>query len=63
MKRARYEAAGRPSYWVVDVDAVSLTAGELRGESYAQVARVRGDEVFAADRPYPVALAPSSLIR
>ncbi len=41
LKRARYEAAGSPAYWVIDPDAPSLTVWELRDDQYAEVARRR----------------------
>ena len=43
-KRLAFEAAGVPSYWVVDPDEPLLTAFELEHGSYHEVARVTGDE-------------------
>ena len=37
LKRSRYEAAGCPSYWVVDPDLPALTVWELRGGGYVEV--------------------------
>lgn len=62
LKRARYEAAGCPAYWVVDPDAPSITAWELRDGAYVEVAAVAGDDAFAADLPFPVALTPRNLV-
>jgi Uma2 family endonuclease len=62
LKRSRYEAAGCPSYWVVDPDEPSLTAWELRGGEYAEVALVVGDQEFAALTPYPVRITPTRLL-
>ena len=62
LKRSRYEAAGCPSYWVVDPDEPSLTAWELRGGEYAEVARVVGDQEFAALTPYAVRITPIRLL-
>ena len=42
LKRARYEAAGCPSYWVLDPDHPSLTAWNLQ-DGYVEVAHVEGD--------------------
>lgn len=62
LKRARYEAAGSDSYWVVDPTAPSITAWELRGGTYVEVSSVTGGEVFTATHPFPVALAPRDLV-
>jgi Uma2 family endonuclease len=62
LKRSRYEAAGTPSYWVVDPDGPALTAWELRDGHYTEVACVRGDEKFSATAPYPVEVMPSRLV-
>lgn len=62
LKRARYEAAGSDSYWVVDPAAPSITAWELRGGAYAEVSSVTGGELFTATHPFPVALAPRDLV-
>jgi Uma2 family endonuclease len=62
LKRARYEQAGCPAYWVVDPDDVSLTAWELHDGQYVEVARVRGDEVFESRRPYPLRVVPADLL-
>lgn len=57
LKRARYERARVPSYWVVDPDEASLVAFELRGGAYAEVARVSGGEAWQAKVPFPVTVA------
>ena len=62
LKRSRLEAAGCPSYWVVDPDEPRLIAWELRGGSYERVADVRGDEPFEARVPYPVTVVPAALV-
>jgi Uma2 family endonuclease len=62
LKWARFEAAGCPSYWVVDPLEPSLTAWELRDGSYVEVARVRGDEPFDATLPFPVRIVPAQLL-
>ena len=63
LKRARYETAGCPAYWVIDPDALELTAWELRGGSYVEGAHVAGDEAYAATLPYDVEVAPADLVR
>ncbi|KQV77889.1 hypothetical protein ASC64_03475 [Nocardioides sp. Root122] len=62
LKRARYEAAGCPSYWVVDPEAPAITAWDLRDGAYVEVASVAGGERFAAAHPFPIALAPRDLV-
>lgn len=62
IKRARYEAAGCPSYWIVDPDAPSLVAWELRDGAYVEAAHAVGDEVFTVASPFSVSLRPSDLV-
>lgn len=62
LKRARYEAAGCPSYWVVDPDAPSLTAWELVDGSYVEVGHVEAEQEYAARRPFDVTIRPADLI-
>lgn len=62
LKRARYERAGIPSYWVVDTDGVRLVAFELDRGEYREVANVTGDEAWSATSPYTVTVAPSRLV-
>ena len=62
LKRARYEAAGCPSYWIVDADQPSLVAWELRDGSYVEVARVTGEASSTASTPYGVTVSPAGLL-
>lgn len=63
LKRARNEAAGCPSYWVVDPGVPSLVAWELReGTGHVEVAHVTGSEIWAAAAPYAVTLEVGALI-
>ncbi len=62
LKRARYERAGTPAYWVVDPVEARLVAWELRGGTYVQVADVRGDEAYDAAVPCAVTVVPSALV-
>jgi Uma2 family endonuclease len=62
LKRSRYEAAGCPSYWVVDPDRPSVTVWELREESYAEVAHAEGDEVLEVATPFPIVLSAAQLL-
>lgn len=63
LKKARYEAAGCPSYWVVDPDVPSITAWQVRSGSYVQARQVAGDDAFEVDLPFPVGVVPSGLVR
>jgi len=63
LKRAVYEDAGVPAYWLVDPDEPSLTVLELRGGRYEEAAAVRGDEQYPAQSPFRVDVVPSALAR
>ena len=64
LKRGLYEDSGVQSYWLVDPEPASpsLTALELQGGRYAEVACVQGDGVFRAARPFPVDVVPARLL-
>lgn len=62
LKRARYQAAGCPNYWVIDPEDPAITAWELRGGEYVEAAHAEGDDQFAVTEPYPVALVPRQLV-
>jgi len=64
-KKDVYEQFGIPVYWIVepDPDKAELTVFELRGGRYRRVAHVTGDEAFEAERPFPVTVTPSALVR
>jgi Uma2 family endonuclease len=61
LKRARYEAAGCPSYWVIDPTELSLIAWELQHGEYVEVASASGAEEFVATAPYDVVVVPADL--
>jgi Uma2 family endonuclease len=61
LKFSRLEAAGCPSYWVVDPDTPELIAWELRDGAYAQVAKATGDEVARLTAPFEVGVVPADL--
>ena len=62
LKRSRFEAAGCPSYWVVDPDEPSVTVWQLEGETYVEVAHVTGEGQVLVDAPYPVNFRPAALV-
>jgi len=63
-KKAAYERMGVVSYWVLDpAQPGRLTVFELDDERrYVEVACVEGDEVFIAERPFPVMIVPARLL-
>jgi len=56
------EEAGCPSYWVVDPAGPELTAWELRGGRYVEIARVSPDEEWTAELPFAVTISPAALL-
>jgi Uma2 family endonuclease len=63
VKKAVYERMGAASYWVVDPQQPSLIVFELAEDGrYRQVAEVKGDEAFEAERPFPVRIVPVELL-
>ena len=62
LKRARYEEAGIPHYWVVDPDAPTLVAFELRGGAYVELARVGGSDIFEVTSPVAIRFRPGDLV-
>lgn len=61
LKRARYEAAACPAYWVVDPERPSLTAWELNDGRYVEVAHAEGTQPYAATAPFDVVVSPAAL--
>lgn len=62
LKKARFEQAGIPSYWVIDPIDLRLQVFELRDGSYDEVADISGDEVWESSTPYPIRIVPAELI-
>jgi Uma2 family endonuclease len=64
-KKDVYEGFGIPSYWIVepDRDRPRLIVFELNDGKYEQGADISGDEQFRAERPFPVTIRPSALVR
>jgi Uma2 family endonuclease len=64
VKRARYEAAGTPYYWVVDPDLPQLFAWELNDDGrYVDVGHVIGESCFVVERPCHLEIVPLRLLR
>jgi Uma2 family endonuclease len=61
-KRAAYAANGCPVYWIVDPEEPSLLVLHLDGDSYREVVRVVGEDVYQADLPFPVTVVPAQLV-
>lgn len=63
LKKARYEKARCPAYWIVDPDEPSLTVWQLEDDGrYSATAHVTGDETLAVTTPFEVSLVPASLV-
>jgi Uma2 family endonuclease len=64
VKKAAYERSGIGVDWIVvpDADEPRLTAFELTDGRYELAAEVTGDEVFYAQRPFPIDVRPSALV-
>lgn len=61
LKRARYEAAGCPSYWAFDPERVELTVWELDGGRYAEPTVVTGASRLVVTSPYEVEIVPEDI--
>lgn len=63
LKRAAYQRMGTPSYWVLDPDVPDLLVLELDDDGqYQEMARVTGDDVFEAHRPFNARIVPNELL-
>lgn len=62
LKRARYEAAGIPAYWVVDPEEPSTTVHELHRGRYGETARAAGTKELHAEQPCRVTVVPLALV-
>ncbi|MGQ0778487.1 MAG: Uma2 family endonuclease [Pseudonocardiales bacterium] len=63
-KKAHYERLGVPSYWLLDpVQPGGLEVYELDEQGqYQLTAKVSGEEVYVASRPFPVRICPARLL-
>lgn len=62
LKLPRFERAGCASFWILDPVSPSLTAWELRGGRYVEVAHVTGEQSWSATLPFPVTISPAHLL-
>lgn len=62
LKLLRYQRAGIGSYWLVDPDALRLTAYELRDGEYQIVAEIARDQEWTTAVPFEVTIRPSELL-
>ncbi len=63
IKRDIYEAAGIPSYWLLDPSEPSATMVGLVEGRYEQVGRVTGDDILVVTQPLAVEFSPAGLLR
>jgi Uma2 family endonuclease len=63
LKHSRLEAAGCPTYWVIDPDEPSLTAWQLVDGRFELQATVTGTERYVTAAPFEVTITPADLIR
>ena len=61
-KRLTYEAAGVPSYWIVDPDEPSVLVLELVDGAYVERALAVGTDEFNATAPFPVRIVAVDLV-
>jgi Uma2 family endonuclease len=62
-KRALYEQAGVPSYWLLDPTTQELTILARTETHYTCEAVLQQEETFHATNPFPVSLSPAALTR
>ncbi|MCX6397181.1 MAG: Uma2 family endonuclease [Propionibacteriales bacterium] len=61
LKKARYEIAGTPHYWVVDPGVPSITTWTLVDGRYGEPETVTGTEVLTLSSPYAISISPVQL--
>jgi Uma2 family endonuclease len=62
LKKAFYARLGVPSYWLVDPVRPAVTAFDLAGDGYDEVAHVTGPDSWRASKPFGVTIVPAQLI-
>ncbi|MDO5628008.1 MAG: Uma2 family endonuclease [Mobilicoccus sp.] len=64
LKKARYEVARCPSYWIIDPGLrgePSITAWQLEGDHYTLAGTATGKETLHLTAPFPLDLTPAAL--
>lgn len=61
-KRRLYRETGVGSYWIFEPEEAVLTVLELNNGRYVEQ-MFKDDEVFEAQRPFPVRIVPAELVR
>jgi Uma2 family endonuclease len=62
LKKAFYARLGVLSYWLVDPVRPAVTAFELAGDGYDEVAHVAGNDSWRASKPFGVTIVPAQLV-
>lgn len=62
LKRDRLQAAGVPSYWLVDPDELSILVLDLVDGVYVETARAGRGEVCSVSAPFPVDIVTERLL-
>jgi Uma2 family endonuclease len=62
IKRAAYEAAGVPAYWLVDPDVPSVVVLERDGQHLLERLSLAGDDRVELAVPFPLTLSPAWLV-
>ncbi len=62
LKRLVFEQGGVPAYWLLDPLEPSLTVLRLVDGVYREQARVRDQQSYATDWPFPVRVVPRELL-
>jgi Uma2 family endonuclease len=62
LKRALYERAGVPAYWLLEPDVPRLTVLEREGGVLVERATLSGAESADLTLPFPVTVSPASLV-
>ena len=62
LKRARYEAAGCPSYWVVDPEAPRIVVFEIENGRYVERTHAVGSDEIEVSLPFGLTIKPQDLV-
>jgi Uma2 family endonuclease len=62
LKRALYERAGVPAYWLLDPAVPRLTVLELEGGALVERVTLSGAEAAELTLPFPVTVSPAALV-